>query len=104
MKPKGCACYGSNDIHQCFCNLKNNNMKQETLEEAMDKSGYHNEVNDSMWREGVKFGAKWQQEDMIEELEMHILINEDDWNRNPHTQLKDFINSLNKQDQYETKR
>ncbi len=79
-------------------------MKQETLEEAMDKSGYHNEVNDSMWREGVKFGAKWQQEDMIEELEMHILINEDDWNRNPHTQLKDFINSLNKQDQYETKR
>jgi hypothetical protein len=44
------------------------------------------------------------QEDMIEKLEMHILINEDDWNRNPHTQLKDFINSLNKQDLYETKR
>jgi hypothetical protein len=38
------------------------------------------------------------EEDMIEKLEMHILINEDDWNRNPHTQLKDFINSLNKQD------
>ena len=44
------------------------------------------------------------QEDMIEKLEMHILINEDDWNRNPHTQLKDFINSLNKQDYYETQR
>jgi hypothetical protein len=27
MKPKGCACYGSNDIHECYCNLKNNNMK-----------------------------------------------------------------------------
>jgi len=22
-----CACYGSNDIHECYCNLKNNNMK-----------------------------------------------------------------------------
>ena len=38
------------------------------------------------------------QEDMIEKLEMHILINEDDWSRNPQNQLKDFINSLNKQD------
>jgi hypothetical protein len=37
--------------------------KQEiTLEEAMDKNGYHDEVNDTMWREGVKFGAKWEQE------------------------------------------
>jgi hypothetical protein len=27
MKPNSCACYGSNDIHECYCNLKNNNMK-----------------------------------------------------------------------------
>jgi len=27
MKPKECACYGSNDIHECFCNLNKNNMK-----------------------------------------------------------------------------
>jgi hypothetical protein len=45
-------------------------MKQETLEEAMDKSGYHDEVNDTMWREGVKFGAKWQQERMYSEEDM----------------------------------
>jgi hypothetical protein len=44
--------------------------KQETLEEAMDKNGYHDEVNDTMWREGVKFGAKWQQERMYSEEDM----------------------------------
>ena len=93
MKSNSCACYGSNQIHECYCNL-NNNMKQETLEEAMDKNGYHNEVNDTMWREGVKFGAKWQQENIIEELEMHVLINEDDWNRNPQAQFRDFVEQL----------
>jgi hypothetical protein len=36
------------------------------------------------------------QEDMAKELEMHILVNEHDWSRNPQAQLKDFINSLNK--------
>jgi hypothetical protein len=38
------------------------------------------------------------QEDMAEDLEMHVLINEHDWSRNPQTQLKDFIKSLYKQD------
>ena len=38
------------------------------------------------------------QEDMVQELEMHILLNEHDWSRNPQAQLRDFINSLNKQD------
>lgn len=28
-----CACYGSNDIHECYCNLNNNNMKQQTAVE-----------------------------------------------------------------------
>jgi hypothetical protein len=27
MKPNSCACYGSNDIHECYCNLNKNNMK-----------------------------------------------------------------------------
>jgi hypothetical protein len=40
MKPNSCACYGSNDIHECYC-LKNNNMKQQTavewLQEAISK-------------------------------------------------------------------
>ena len=34
---------------------------------------------------------------MAKELEMHILLNEHDWSRNPQAQLRDFIN-LNKQD------
>jgi len=39
MKPNSCACYGSNDIHECYCN-KQNNMKQtavEWLQEAISK-------------------------------------------------------------------
>jgi hypothetical protein len=48
--------------------------KQETLEEAMDKNGYHDEVNDTMWREGVKFGAKWQAERMYSEEEVIELL------------------------------
>jgi hypothetical protein len=27
MEANSCACYGSNDIHECFCNLNKNNMK-----------------------------------------------------------------------------
>jgi hypothetical protein len=33
-----------------------------TLEEAMEKNGYHDKPSDDLWREGVEFGAKWQQE------------------------------------------
>lgn len=32
----------------------------ETIEQAMDKNGYHDQTSDALWREGVKFGAKWQ--------------------------------------------
>ena len=32
MNPNSCACYGSNDIHECYCNLNNNNMKQTAVE------------------------------------------------------------------------
>jgi len=45
-------------------------MNKDTLEEAMDKNGYHDEVNDTMWREGVKFGVKWQQERMYSEEDL----------------------------------
>ena len=37
-------------------------LKQETLEEAMIKNGYHDKESDNLWREGAEFGAKWQQE------------------------------------------
>ena len=33
MKPNSCACYGSNQIHECYCNLNNNNMKEFTAVE-----------------------------------------------------------------------
>jgi hypothetical protein len=45
---------------------------------------------------GHKFGAKWQAENIIEELETHILINEHDWNRNPQAQFKDFVEKFKK--------
>ena len=35
---------------------------KETLEEAMSKDGYHESDYDKIWREGVQFGVKWQQE------------------------------------------
>ena len=37
MKPNSCACYGSNDIHECYCNLKINNMEQVTAVEWLVK-------------------------------------------------------------------
>ena len=36
------------------------------------------------------------QEDMIEKLEMHVLINEHDWNKNPQAQFRDFVEQLKK--------
>ena len=69
--------------------------KQETLEEAAEsKYGIGYGAVDSI--NAFKEGAKWQQEDMIEKLEMHILINEDDWNRNPQAQFRNFIEQFKK--------
>jgi hypothetical protein len=31
-KAEECACYGSNDIHECYCNLNQINMKQTAVE------------------------------------------------------------------------
>ena len=49
-------------------------MKQETLEEAMRRNGYHDEVNDTLWREGVLFGAKWQAERMYSEEDVEFFV------------------------------
>lgn len=45
----------------CACG-KQVEPKQETLEEAMNQNGYHESDYDKIWREGVEFGAKWQEE------------------------------------------
>ena len=46
-------------------------------------------------REAIAFAYTQCQQDMAKELEMHILLNEHDWSRNPQAQLKDFIKQLN---------
>jgi hypothetical protein len=46
-------------------------------------------------REAIAFAYTQCQQDMAKELEMHILLNEHDWSRNPQAQLKDFIEQLN---------
>jgi hypothetical protein len=51
--------------------------KQETLEEAMNNNGYHDKSIDDIWREGVNFGVKWQQEqekNKYSEEEVHKII------------------------------
>jgi hypothetical protein len=51
-------------------------MKQETLEEAMMKDGYWESDYDKIWREGVQFGAKWQEERMYSEEEVKHIVSE----------------------------
>ncbi len=62
--------------HICkYCNAETTQSDEEcyarpeTLEEAMEKNGYHNSYTDETWREGVAFGVKWQQERMYSEEE-----------------------------------
>jgi hypothetical protein len=49
-------------FNKLFSEPKQEEAKQETLEEVMNKDGYHESDYDKIWREGVQFGAKWQQE------------------------------------------
>ena len=79
MNPNSCACYGSNDIHECYCKLKN--MKQETLEEvALKLYQYQSEnppytiITPKAKVEGFIDGAKWQQERMYSEDEVKEII------------------------------
>ena len=70
---------------------------EETLQEAAEKYSKRSsaKVFQQAHIEDFKAGAKWQLSQLIEKLEMHILINEDDWNRNPKAQFKDFIKQFN---------
>jgi hypothetical protein len=53
------------------------------------------ETNSSL-NKGYIAGYTQCEENIIEELEMHILINEHDWNRNPQAQFIDFVKQLKK--------
>ena len=55
-------------------NINKEKMIRETLEEAMDINGYHELGTDTIWREGVVFGAKWQEERMYSEQEVLQLL------------------------------
>ena len=83
-----------------FDNLVTENSSEETLEEAAEKF-YPPKTTDlicspKLVRDSFIAGAKWQQEDIIEKLEMHILVNEDDWNRNPQAEFRNFIEQFKK--------
>ena len=67
---------------------------KEQIEYAAANLANPNACKTTNWIEGYT----QCQEDMAKDLEMHILVNEHDWSRNPQAQLKDFINSLNKKD------
>lgn len=67
---------------------------KEQIEYAAANLANPNACKTTNWIEGYT----QCQEDMAKDLEMHILVNEHDWSRNPQAQLRDFINSLNKVD------
>ena len=72
--------------------------EQETLEEAAEEY-VKNDFDDTLKlisKYSFKDGAKWQANNIIEELEMHIVINEDDWSRNPQVMFRNFIEQFKK--------
>jgi hypothetical protein len=81
--------------------------KQEpTLEEAARKYAniIHNRPLDDEERyykdyqkyDGFVAGAKYQADDIIDKLYIHIISNEDDWSRNPQVEFKSFVEQFKK--------
>ena len=79
---------------------------EETLEEATERilsnegvklhpSGLETYLKGNVISAMIKI-AKWQTNNIVDELEMHILVNEHDWNRNPQAQFRDFIEQFKK--------
>jgi len=61
------------ELIKCYCGHTTTcdcGTKQETLEEALINNGYHDKESNDLWKEGVEFGAKWQQERMYSEDEV----------------------------------
>ena len=50
-------------------------MKQETLEELIENEGYPKGITQEVWEDGVRLGAKWQQERSYSEEDMRKAIN-----------------------------
>ena len=49
-------------------------MKQETLEEVIEREGYPKGITQEIWEDGVRLGAKWQQERSYSEEEVLELL------------------------------
>jgi hypothetical protein len=86
----------------CFTRVVKEEPKQETtLEKAAEYFAHnyfdmHETNNYKALKQGFEDGAKWQADDMIEKLEMHIILNEDDWSRNPQVEFKSFVEQFKK--------
>jgi hypothetical protein len=67
MKPNSCACYGSNDIHECYCNLKNNNMSKQTAVEWLQAEIDNKDMGEiPMWVYEFIEQAKAMEKEQIE--------------------------------------
>ena len=81
--------------------VKEKRSKPDTLEELAERPLYfelvdkkaksNNTIDLDAYANGVQDGVKWQVDDIIDKLEMHIILNEDDWSRNPQVEFKSFI-------------
>ncbi len=86
------------NYYQCGLNNTKRNNMEEKLEKMLEEHHSHyNDGGDRVFNDyGVRELLKRQADNIIEELEMHISINEHDWSRNPQAQLRDFIEQFKK--------
>ena len=49
-------------------------MEKETLEDYIEREGYHEGPTQEIWAQGVREGAKWAQEKMYSEEEVLTLL------------------------------
>ena len=61
----------------------------------------HIQYQEDSYHKGYLQGREDMAFEILEDLEIHVVINEHDWCRNPQAQLRDFIESLNKQERKE---
>jgi hypothetical protein len=69
---------------------------EQTLEESAESFAHnyfemHETNNYKALKRGFIEGAKWQCDNIIDKLEMHIILNEDNWSRNPQVEFKSFV-------------
>ena len=86
-KQSSCTNYDALQVYSSLINLINTELLATERQQLIDAFDYG-------FSSGYDAGYKQCQENIIEELEMHISINEHDWSRNPQAQLKDYIKQI----------